>query len=135
MLLFNWKAIFNETSGDPKEIIRIFRMLTEKRVPINRYDVIYRYQVKNFTGQSFLVHPERLLYNGYKYTYREMAMYIALASYRPLADYLATSRITIDPFIVSDEILHYINDNRLLKYKDDEIHFLYEGSPPLKEIH
>lgn len=135
MLLFSWKKIYDATNGSPKEIIRVFRMLSENRIPQNKYDKIYKYSTKNFKGQSYLVHPERLLYNGYLYTYKEMAVYIAFASFRPLADYLAIQRVTLDPFIVSQNLLQFIENNRLLEYKDGEIHFLYEGSPPTKEIH
>ena len=135
MLLFDWKKIYEETNGSPKEIIRVFRMLTENRIPQNKYDKIYRYYQQNFKGESFLVHPERLLYNGYRFTYKEMAVYIAFASIRPLADYLATHKISLDPFVVSTNLLQFTDNNRLLKYEDEEIHFRYEGSPPTKEIH
>lgn len=135
MLLYDWKKIFDAAECNPKEVIRIFRMLTENRIPVNKYDKIYKYYNKDFSGESFLVHPERLLYNGYKYTFREMSVYIALASLRPLADYLATGKITLDPFVVQTEILTHIPDTRLLKYIDEEIHFMYEGSPSKKEIH
>ena len=135
MLLFDWRKVFYAASGDPTEIIRILRMLVEKRVPKNKFDKIYAYSRVDFTGESFLVHPERLLYDGYKYTHREIGVYLAFASLRPLADYLAYDKISLNLLYVNDTIKEHITDNRLLSVEGDELHFLYERSPSKKEIH
>ena len=136
MLLYDWKKIFDTTDNSSQEIVRVFRMLVEGRIPKNKYDKIYKYYNKDFAGTSFLVHPELLLYNGYLYTYKEMAVYLALASLRPLADYLATDKVSLDSFVVPTEILQLMpTNNRLLKVEDGEIHFLYERSPSNQEIH
>ena len=70
MLLFDWKKIYSTAAGDPADIVRILRMLVEKRIPKNKYDKTFFYSQINFDGTSFLVHPERLLYDGYKYSLR-----------------------------------------------------------------
>lgn len=129
MLLYDWKKIFTATQGNPTEIVRILKMLVEKKVPKNKYDKIYYYSQLNFSGESFLLHPEPMLYYGYKYTHREMAIYTALASLRPLADYTAYSKITLDLLHAPEDVIDYIYDNRLLEIEDGEIHFLYERSP------
>jgi hypothetical protein len=82
-----------------------------------------------------LVHPERLLYEGYKYTHREIGIYTALASLRPLADYYAYGKVSLNLLYVPDNIKEYITDNRLLSVENNELHFLYERSPSKKEIH
>jgi hypothetical protein len=135
MLLFDWRKVFYAASGDPTEIIRILRMLVENRVPKNKFDKIYAYSLVDFTGESFLVHPERLLYEGYKYTHREIGIYTALASLRPLADYYAYGKVSLNLLYVPDNIKEYITDNRLLSVENNELHFLYERSPSKKEIH
>lgn len=135
MLLFNWKKIYSTAAGDPTDIVRILRMLVEKRIPKNKYDKEYFYSQINFEGTSFLVHPERLLYNGYKYTFREMAVYTGVAALRPLPDFYATNKVTLDSILVPEEALPHIYENRLLDVRENKIHFLYEGSPDKKEIH
>lgn len=110
-------------------------MLVEKRIPKNKYDKEYFYSQINFDGTSFLVHPERLLYNGYKYTFREVAIYTGVAALRSLSDFYATNKMTLDVLLVPEEALPYIYENRLLEVENDKIYFLYEGSPDKKEIH
>jgi hypothetical protein len=110
-------------------------MLVEKRIPKNKYDKTFFYSQINFDGTSFLVHPERLLYDGYKYSFREVAVYTGVAALRPISDFYSTHKITLDIILVPEEALIHIYENRLLDIKDDKIHFLYERSPSKKEIH
>jgi hypothetical protein len=135
MLLYDWKKIFITTQGDPVEITRVLKVMLENKIPRNKYDPIYQYSQLNFKGQSFLVHPELLLYNGYKHSYRDVAVYVAMAALRPLADYHAYGKITLDVLHTPDEILQYIDSNSLLSIDGDDVHFLYEGSPKTTEIH
>jgi len=135
MLLFDWKKIYNTAAGDPTDIVRILRMLVEKRIPKNKYEKEYFYSQMNFDGTSFLVHPERLLYNGYKFTFREMAVYTGIAALRPLPDLYASHKITLDLLHLPAETLPHIYENRLLEIENGLVHFLYEGSPPKQEIH
>jgi hypothetical protein len=135
MILFNWPKIFKATNGDPVEVVQVLRMLTENRIPKNKYDKLFFYSQLDLSGDSFLVHPERVLYNSYKYSYREIGIYTAFAALRPLADYHAYGKITLDELHAPSEILTHIEDNRLLSLEDGEVHFLFEGSPPTKEIH
>ena len=132
MFLFNWNKIFSEADGNLREINLIFKMLVERQIPLNKYDKIYKYTNMDFTGVSFLVHPEVLLYNQYKYDNREVCQYLALASIRSLADYLAFGTTTVDLMEVpiSSELYY---DNRLLYIENDSLHFLYEEVP--KEKH
>ena len=77
MLLYNWKKIFETAEGNSFAVFLIFRMIVTASVPGNKYDRIYKYSNTNFTGESFLVHPDVLLYNAYKYEYSEIAQYLA----------------------------------------------------------
>jgi hypothetical protein len=135
MLLFDWKKIFNATQGDPIEIVRVLRMLVLKQVPTTKYDKIYFYSQLNFSGENFLLHPELLLFHSHKHGYRDIAIYTAMASLRPLADYHAYGTVTLDPLYAPEEVLKYVDENRLLSMKDGKIHFLYERSPLPEEIH
>lgn len=82
MLLFDWKKVFDTAQGNIPTCITIMEMLIKQQIPRNKYDPIYKYSYKNFTGDSFLLHGDMLLYHSYKYTQKEIAVYYALASLR-----------------------------------------------------
>tara|TARA_B100000768_G_scaffold178686_1_gene194897 strand:- start:15 stop:347 length:333 start_codon:yes stop_codon:yes gene_type:complete len=108
-------------------------MLVKKQLPKNKYDRIYKYSNKNFTGSSFLLHGDMLLYHSYKYTHRELAIYYALASLRNYAEYITSHKTTLDPLHCPVD-LDLIKDNRLLIVLPDEITFIYE-EVTLETIH
>ena len=87
MLLYDWNKIFEVADGNTFTIFMIFKMITANIVPESKYDPIFEFSKKSFTGESFMVHPDILLFNAYKYEYREIAQYIALCSLRPILDY------------------------------------------------
>jgi len=133
MLLFDWKKVFDTAAGSIYNCNMIMEMLIKGSIPKNKYDPIYKFSSKNFSGSSFLVHPEFLLFNSYKYTQRELCIYYALASLRSLPEYLATHKTTLDALhcpVPLDEI----NDNRLLIVDEQDITFIYE-EVQLETIH
>jgi len=131
MLLYNWNKIFKTAEGSPFAVFLIFKMIVTASIPSTKYDRLYKYTNISFSGESFLVHPDVLLFNAYKYEYSEIAQYLALASMRPYADYLATGKTTLDSILctVAPELFE---NNRLLIIEDNEIHFLYEEVPQEK---
>ena len=100
-------------------------MLITKEVPKNKYDSIYQYSKHVFIGRDFLIHPDVALLNAFRYTPKDLAIYYALSALRPLSDYMATQKITLD-LAYSPVDLDQLEDNRLLRIEDDCIHFLYE---------
>ena len=138
MFLFDWQKICIHAQGKVVNTVRIFRMLVEKQVPKNKWDKIYKYSQKDFSGESFMLHPDILLHHSYKYTYREIAQYIALCSLRSHAEYEATKQVTLDAILapgVGANPFLVLETNRLLTLDEDEqIHFLYEEVKP-EEIH
>ena len=133
MLLFDWKKVYDTAEGNISSCILIMEMLIKKQLPQNKYDRIYNYSNKNFTGPSFLLHGDLLLYHSYKYTTKELCIYYALASLRSYADYIAYNKTTLDPLHCPVD-LSEINDNRLLIVLQDEITFIYE-EVTLETIH
>jgi len=125
MLLYNWNKIFNTAEGSPTVVFIIFKMLVTKAIPENKYDRVYKFSSIDFNGKSFLVHPDVLLYNAYKHSYREIAQYIALASMRPYVDYVTTGELTLD-MLLCEVAPELFEDNSLLHVEDGKIHFLYE---------
>ena len=133
MLLFDWKKVFDTASGSIYNCNLIMEMLIKGKIPKNKYDPIYKFSGKNFRGNSFLVHPEFLLYNSHKYDQKEICMYYALASLRSLTEYYASNKTTLDSLHCPVD-LDEINDNRLLIVDDKNITFIYE-EVTLETIH
>jgi hypothetical protein len=127
MFLFSWKKIYKISGGQVGAIYLITKMLIERQVPKNKYDRIYKYYNKDYTGQCFLVKPKDLMDNAHKYTIKEVVQYIALASFRRYSEYLATNKTTL-ALLESPVSKELIIKNRLLTLENDEIHFLYEKS-------
>ena len=95
------------------------------KAPINRYDIRYEPYYRDFHGESFLANPYTLVAERKLWKYKEVAEYVALASFRSYAYYAATKDASLDLFHspVGEDI---INNNRLLKIKDGRIRFRYE---------
>lgn len=133
MLFYDWEKIFDASEGNPHSMYIIFRMMYLKEIPDNRYDKLYKYSTKSFIGTSFLLHPDVLLYNAYKHSYREISQYLALASLRPYADYAISGTLTLDLDICEIPV-ELFNENSLLRVKDGKVHFKYEEVKK-KDIH
>jgi len=133
MLLFDWKKVYDTAEGNIANCNLIMEMLVNQQIPQNKYDRIYKYSNKKFTGSSFLLHGDLLLYHSYKYTSKELCIYYALASLRSYADYIASYKTTLDS-LHCPVPLEQINDNRLLIVDDQEITFIYE-EVTLETIH
>jgi hypothetical protein len=136
MLFYNWNKIFEMSRGNVVEIFKIFEMITKSEIPQSKYDTMFKYSKHKYVGSSFLVHPDVLLYNSYKHPYKEIATYLAAASIRNIAEYIANQTTTLEllhvPF--ADTLVANINTNSLLRIDDmNKIHFLYEEAP--KEKH
>ena len=125
MFLFNWKKIYNEAEGSSVKCLEILDMMVYKKVPYNSYDPIYKYRNKSFSGDSFLLQPEILLENGFRSAPREIAIYVALAARRKLADYLAFGEKTLSARH-APQLDKLIEENRLLYITSGGIHFVYE---------
>jgi hypothetical protein len=125
MLYYSWKKILRHSGGSSKRILTILKSMTQTSLPRNKYDPVFQYYYTDFSGSSFLVNPNYLLIDRYKWKDKELADYIGLASFRNTGEYLATGKLTLD---LSHSPLgeDALNNNRLLRIDRDEIHFLYE---------
>lgn len=132
MLLYDWKKIFTIANGEPSGIFTIFEMLVKNSIPKNKYDPIYKFYEVNFSGESFLVHPDVLLYNSFRHSRRDIAIYLAFASMRSLGEYFASGDITLDLLEMPLDPFQHLESDRLLYMEDDKLHFLYEEVPQEK---
>lgn len=125
MLFYSWKKIRNKAGNSSKRVLLILEAMLQTGMPRNRFDPTYRYYYEDFEGHSFLVNPELLLRFRHKWRDKELADYIGLASFRSLGEYHVSGKITLD-LALSPLGQDAINNNRLLRIDDGEIHFLYE---------
>jgi len=132
MLLYDWKKIFTVANGEPSSIFTIFEMLVKQSIPKNKYDPAYKFYEMNFAGDCFLVHPDVLLYNSFRHSRRDVAIYLAFASMRSLGEYFASGDITLDLLEMPLDPFQHLEDDRLLSIEDNKLHFLYEEVPQEK---
>ena len=125
MFLYDWQKVYDSAEGNVSRCNLIMEMLIDKQIPKNKYDPIYTFSQKDFSGTSFLLHPDVLLHHSYKYSARDLSVYCALASLRSLPEYMVSQKITLDLLHLPVE-LDLITENRLLRIGDEGIHFLYE---------
>jgi len=132
MLLYDWKKIFTLANGEPSSIFIIFEMLVKQSIPKNKYDPMYKFYEVNFSGESFLVHPDVLLYNAFRHSRRDISIYLAFASMRSLGEYFASGDITLDLLEMPLDPFQHLEDDRLLYTENNKLHFLYEEVPQEK---
>tara|TARA_B100001029_G_scaffold149889_1_gene131716 strand:- start:568 stop:969 length:402 start_codon:yes stop_codon:yes gene_type:complete len=133
MLFYDWKKIYETCRGNTSEVLRVLKMLVEKELPVNQYDKIYKYSHIDFRGDSFLLHPDVLLYNAYQYSYKDICIYVAMASARSYAEYAAHGKLSLDLLHLTIDPFIFLDNPRLLYVDSDQLHFLYEEAP--MEIH
>lgn len=105
-----------------------FKAHASSRLPKNRYDPLYDYYTSDFSGESYMLNPHELITWAFKWTTKEVAQYIALASFRSYSEYVLTKDASLDLFhspVSEDEI----NKNRLLRIDNGRVRFYYEEVP------
>lgn len=122
---FSWRKINIKCGRSANRIVLAIRSLIQKELPRNRNDPIYHYYYSDFSGDSYLLNLRELLDNAFRYTNKEIAQYIAIASYRNYAIYELTGDASLD--VLHSPVGHNtINKNRLLRIVGDKIFFKYE---------
>jgi hypothetical protein len=126
MILYDWKKVWYYADGNAKEVYRIIKMITDREIPYSKKDPIYKYYGKDFAGNSFLLHPENLIFNSYKHEYKDIGVYLALASLRSYADFKLTGDTTLDIMAMPFGTRELSQNNELLSEKHNRMSFLYE---------
>jgi hypothetical protein len=124
ILQYDWKKICKAAKNNVGHIVTIFDMITYNRRPRSLQDSRLLFYGKDFSGQSFMLNPKGLLENKHAFTYKEIAQYIALASYRNYSDYIITGDKTLS-LLKSPVSQQKLTGNRLLQI-DKKIKFLFE---------
>ena len=109
--------------------------MVNQELPKNQYDPIYYYSMVNYSGDSFLLHPDMLVYNAYQYSYRDLCIYLAIASVRPYAEYITNGTITLELVKSPVHPHEYLENPRLLRIDNGIITFPYEEIPEKSKQH
>lgn len=125
MILYDWRKVYIEAGKSPTKLVNLIAYLTFPRIPDNSFDTVYKWSQKDWSGASFIVNPENILTRRENFKDIELAEYVALASFRSYAAYLATG-IKYLPMELSPIDSDFINNNRLLTLSDDNIYFAWE---------
>ena len=110
----------------PTDILNILAYITFKPLPKNDFDTNnLKYSRVDWRGDSFLLNPAAIIYNRSRVSEKWLADYVALASFRSLAEYKVTGRKTlmVQECPVS---LDSLNINPLLSIINGEIYFCWE---------
>ena len=124
-ILYDWQKIVRLTKGRARHIVLVLDMITNGTKPKSNQDIRLLYQGRDFKGNSFLLNPEQLLQYRHCYSDKEIAEYLALASYRSYPEYIITGDASLS-MIKSPVTMNKLNSNRLLTVKSNRIYFLYE---------
>ena len=124
VILYDWKKIARACKNDPKRMILAFRTMTGE-LPKNKWDPLYYYYLKDFGGKSFIVNLPKLIEEQFFYTAKEIAEYVALASFRNYSHYALTGDTGLD-LLHSPVRQDIITNNRLLSIENGRILFKFE---------
>lgn len=125
VIFYNWARMYRKLEGSSSDIVSLIAYLTFPHLPRNRWDSINRWTQVDWTGDSFLLHPEKIITNRSKFGDTELAQYVALASFRSYAEYQATGKTSLN-LVLSPVRTELIDNHRLLTRVDDEIFFCWE---------
>lgn len=130
---FSWRKIYRKCGRSSNRIVRAIRSLQQKELPRNRFDPMYDYYYSDFSGDNYILNLKELLDNAFRYSNKEIAQYVAIASYRNYAHYELTGDASLD-LLHSPAEQDTINKNRLLRIIDDKVYFKYEEDTRRNEI-
>ena len=125
MLFYSLRKILNKTGQSSKSVLMAFKAHASSRLPKNRFDPLYSYAQADFSGDSFMLNPHELINYAFRWTPKEVAQYIGLASFRNYGHYSVTGDKSLDLFH-SPVDQDTIQQNRLLRIVDGRVHFYYE---------
>ena len=126
LIRYDWQKVRRYAQGNAKRVIKVIAYQTFPHVPESRFDPMYQVAYTNWSGNSFLAHPEKLLVHRKIYSPRHIAQYVGIASYRSYTQYKLTNKVELSLLECPVPAEKFAN-NPLLEIVDDNIQFLYEA--------
>jgi len=125
MIRYSWRKIQSICGRSSLRIIVAIQSMICSGLPKNRHSLLYKYMQKDFSGDSYLLNPYPLVFFNKEASYKEIADYIGLASFRKYSEYLTTNDAGLD-ILHSPLSEEQIKQNRLLSIENGRIRFKYE---------
>tara|TARA_B100001146_G_C16172773_1_gene430869 strand:- start:152 stop:523 length:372 start_codon:yes stop_codon:yes gene_type:complete len=122
MIFFSWPKIKKYSNGNVQIIKAIYQSMMDDNRPSfarRRYDEI------DFSGDSYLLKPDKLLRAFHNANQVDAANYLMLASRRSYADYLVTGDFTLPLKHIAIPQTK-LEKNSLLEIVGTDIHFILE---------
>lgn len=124
MILFDKSKLIKFSGGKYNNMIDILAHITYRFPPKSPGDVRrLKYQTISWGGDSFLLNPEKLLDNHFRYRKKEVMQYILVAAKRSYPEYKLFRKKTLSAHLLNADALV---DNRLLTITGNEIHLKFE---------
>lgn len=125
MILYDWATVYRKSGGEPASILHILAHITFPTTPKNVYSPNYKLSQVDWSGDCYLLRPEKIIQNRDRYTDQELAEYVALASFRSYAYYQATGDATLSEELCPVAITTVTN-SRLLSKVQGKLYFAWE---------
>lgn len=125
VILYDWSKIYRISEGQPSRILAILGYLTYPSIPRRKKDPFYKLSQTDWTGESYLLHPEKVVQARHKFSDVELAEYVALASFRSLAALKATNDSTL-PLELCPLNTDIVSNSRLLTVTNNKVYFCWE---------
>lgn len=122
MIKYDWRTVYSYAAGKPSKILDIIYYLSFPKEPLLDNSI---YSGIDWDGSSFLIHPEPIFDVRYHKNESMLAEYVALASFRNLAEFRVTKRRTL-PLMESPMSAGKLITNDYLSIYNEEIHFCWE---------
>ena len=125
MITYDWKTVWMRSEGSSAKILDIIDYLAFRPIPENIYDPVIQFTEVDWSGISYIINPKPILEYRIRRYEKELAEYVALASFRSLAEFKVTKRTTL-PVLASPIPVEDLIDNRFLSLESGNIHFRWE---------
>lgn len=126
LIRYDWQKVRRYAKGNAKRVIKVIAYQTFRHVPESQFDPMYQVAYTDWSGDSFLAHPEKLLVHRRIYSPRHIAQYVGIASYRSYIKYKVTKQVELSLLECPIPTEKFAN-NPLLEVVDGNILFLYEA--------
>ena len=127
MIFFDWNKVQKLSGGKSKNVVRILAIHTYKIKMPRKNKNISQFYNQDIDGDSYLLNPREIFKNKLQVSFKNMAMYIELASLRNYLDYKWYGVNSL-PLKYTEIDRKLLDENPLLEVDgQDNITFYYEG--------
>jgi len=128
MYFYCWKKYLKHSKRRAENVRLIFSRDYKNLVPLDKRDKTIDYFDIDFRGLSFLVNPEDLWHDLFKYKALDIAIYLRLASIRSYPEYRVDGTLDLNRDFCNPKLLERLSSD--IVYLDGHrLKFRYEETP------